>query len=165
MIRSLFADRNMKSFRLRDFLDPKIKENLPKYEATLTKYIESYRNKNVDILSDIYILKNMIFTDNDKNILFTCCGVDEDELDKLIKDLEKPPFVQEQKNITPFRVVPLAGDVDRNSHVLHICRIPLRSSPSRGTWIEIPAAASLAPVKFVVPLAGDVDRNSGTQLC
>ena len=53
MIRSLFADRNMKSFRLRDFLDPKIKENLPKYEATLTKYIESYRNKNVDILSDI----------------------------------------------------------------------------------------------------------------
>ena len=105
MIRSLFADRNMKSFRLRDFLDPKIKENLPKHEATLTKYIESYRNKNVDILSDIYILKNMIFTDNDKNILFTCCGVDEDELDKLIKDLEKPPFVQEQKNITPFRVL------------------------------------------------------------
>src|SRR5699024_8077870 len=68
-------------------------------------YIESYRNKNVDILSDIYILKNMIFTDTDKNILFTCCGVDEDELDKLIKDLEKPPFVQEQKNITPFRVL------------------------------------------------------------
>lgn len=105
MIRSLFMDRNMKSFRLRDFLVPKIEANLPKNEKILMKYIAQYRDRNIDILSDLYILKNMIFTDRDKDILFTACGVNEDELDKLIKDLEKPPFVQEQKNITPFRVL------------------------------------------------------------
>ena len=105
MIRSLFMDRNMKSFRLRNFLVPKIEANLPKNEKTLMKYIAQYRDRNIDILSDLYILKNMIFTDRDKDILFTTCGVNEDELDKLIKDLEKPPFVQEQKNITPFRVL------------------------------------------------------------
>lgn len=105
MIRSLFMDRNMKSFRLRDFLVPKIEKNLPKNERSLMQYIAKYRDRNIDILSDIYILKNMIFTDSDKDILFSSCGVDEDGLDVLIKDLEKPPFVQEQKNITPFRVL------------------------------------------------------------
>lgn len=105
MIRSLFMDRNMKSFRLRDFILPKLKENLPKHEKTLMKYIAGYRDRNIDILSNIYILKNMIFTDADKDILFSSCGINEDELDALIKDLEKPPFVQEQKNITPFRVL------------------------------------------------------------
>lgn len=105
MIRSLFMDRNMKSFRLRDFLVPKITENLPKNEKILMSYIAKYRDRNIDILSDIYILKNMIFTDSDKDALFKACNVDEEELDKLIKDLEKPPFVQEQKNITAFRVL------------------------------------------------------------
>ena len=38
-------------------------------------------------------------------------------------------------------------------------RLTQRSSPSRGTWIEISGALSLSAAGSVVPLAGDVDRN------
>ena len=58
------------------------------------------------------------------------------------------------------RVVPLAGDVDRNMQEIVFQVIEERSSPSRGTWIEIgsQADARMRGIR-VVPLAGDVDRN------
>ena len=56
-------------------------------------------------------------------------------------------------------VVPLAGDVDRNREVTGGKVVAVRSSPSRGTWIEIACAASGYGAGRVVPLAGDVDRN------
>ena len=56
-------------------------------------------------------------------------------------------------------VVPRKGDVDRN-YCYCCCRArALRSSPARGTWIEMvwPTLPSLMP--RVVPRKGDVDRN------
>ena len=56
-------------------------------------------------------------------------------------------------------VVPLAGDVDRN-RLEDDGLIPgNQSSPSRGTWIEIPPTGASIAGEAVVPLAGDVDRN------
>ncbi len=56
-------------------------------------------------------------------------------------------------------VVPLAGDVDRNDVNKAIMRCLVKSSPSRGTWIEISSDSPSYPEYCVVPLAGDVDRN------
>ena len=56
-------------------------------------------------------------------------------------------------------VVPHAGDVDRNFSVVFgepVCR---KSSPTRGTWIEIELCIPKGDAHDVVPHAGDVDRN------
>ena len=37
--------------------------------------------------------------------------------------------------------------------------LPIMSSPTRGTWIEINMWAGLTVFNMVVPHAGDVDRN------
>ncbi len=105
VLRELYVNRKTKSFKLREFIDPKLEANLPKNEKALMQYIARYRDRNINILSTIYIKDDMIFTDSDANALFVACGVDKDELQKIIDSLEKPPFVQEQKNITPFRVL------------------------------------------------------------
>ena len=56
-------------------------------------------------------------------------------------------------------VVPRKGDVDRNFIVsVFRVRVP-RSSPARGTWIEIHIPTCRAGAGFVVPRKGDVDRN------
>lgn len=107
MMRELYINRNMKSFNLRNFIDPKLDEFLPKNGKTLMRYIASYRDRNIDKLSTIYITDNMIFTESDSNALFNACNIDKNELQGIIDNLEKPPFVQEQKNITPFRTLML----------------------------------------------------------
>ena len=107
MMRELYINRNMRSFHLKDFIEPKLDEFLPKNGKALMRYIAMYRDRNIDKLSTIYITDNMIFTDNDSNALFSACNIDKMELQRIIDDLEKPPFVQEQKNITPFRVLML----------------------------------------------------------
>ena len=58
-------------------------------------------------------------------------------------------------------VAPLAGSVDRNSLHRKNIRVPLRSLPSRGAWIEILRGKAAQAVQLVAPLAGSVDRNGG----
>ena len=57
------------------------------------------------------------------------------------------------------KVVPLAGDVDRNTAAILFVHRHIMSSPSRGTWIEINRKRHARRSDRVVPLAGDVDRN------
>ena len=84
---------------------------------------------------------------------------------------------------TAKTVVPHTGDVDRNSNACSRSSSPKRSSPTRGTWIEIwtttpvtPSRKGSSPTRGtwiemsrarpctrswpVVPHTGDVDRNS-----
>ena len=59
-----------------------------------------------------------------------------------------------------FAVVPHTGDVGRNSVRVPVrCAFP-RSSPIRGTWVEMPPAAGITAHRApVVPHTGDVGRN------
>ena len=56
-------------------------------------------------------------------------------------------------------VVPRKGDVDRNTKTSTCRRTKRRSSPARGTWIEIDLGEQLRGGGGVVPRKGDVDRN------
>ena len=57
------------------------------------------------------------------------------------------------------RVVPRKGDVDRNTKTSTCRRTKRRSSPARGTWIEISYSRYFLLGSSVVPRKGDVDRN------
>ena len=56
-------------------------------------------------------------------------------------------------------VVPRKGDVDRNFLIFIKHSRTIRSSPARGTWIEISATYTATAQPYVVPRKGDVDRN------
>ena len=56
-------------------------------------------------------------------------------------------------------VVPRKGDVDRNVVTETEILGASKSSPARGTWIEITTNALLEEKTNVVPRKGDVDRN------
>ena len=56
-------------------------------------------------------------------------------------------------------VVPRKGDVDRNNGFDVQFNADLKSSPARGTWIEIDRHRTRKPYCRVVPRKGDVDRN------
>ena len=58
-------------------------------------------------------------------------------------------------------VVPHAGDVDRNSCTYWMPSALSWSSPTRGTWIEMHRSHTAPTFCLVVPHAGDVDRNTG----
>ena len=60
-------------------------------------------------------------------------------------------------------VVPHAGDVDRNGRKRLGRTYARPSSPTRGTWIEIQTLISCRAPVSVVPHAGDVDRNAVRQ--
>ena len=56
-------------------------------------------------------------------------------------------------------VVPRKGDVDRNKAAVFQPVVVERSSPARGTWIEIERGRVENGNITVVPRKGDVDRN------
>ena len=56
-------------------------------------------------------------------------------------------------------VVPHTGDVDRNCSTVQPSGRSYRSSPIRGTWIEMFSGTACACRPSVVPHTGDVDRN------
>ena len=58
-----------------------------------------------------------------------------------------------------YAVVPRKGDVDRNYTANGWTQGRGKSSPARGTWIEISASPHFCQQRRVVPRKGDVDRN------
>ena len=88
---------------------------------------------------------------------------------------------ERQEKLHCDRVVPRKGDVDRNfvgdafpgrsarsspargtwiEMILPVCtNTAAESSPARGTWIEISMRAAARSTRPVVPRKGDVDRN------
>ena len=56
-------------------------------------------------------------------------------------------------------VVPRKGDVDRNDLRAARSASRIKSSPARGTWIEIHLPPNKKYAAIVVPRKGDVDRN------
>lgn len=106
------------SYKLRDYCVPLIESRLKSKETSLFRYIAAYRDKNIEILSSPYITKIMIFSQEDQDILFKVCGIEQKDLQDVMDTIEDLPIntnemfkeklggkVVRQKNITPFRVL------------------------------------------------------------
>ena len=82
----------------------------------LLRAISKYRDKNIETLSSPYLLNYTIFGVEDRQIIWKVTGIDEDEVDKAIKEMKK--YIRENcklrgyqapaslfENVTGFRVV------------------------------------------------------------
>ena len=107
-----------KSYIIRDFCEPLIENYYVKHEKGLLRAIALYRDKNVEKLSSPYILDNMLFTQSDIDIVFTCCGTTKEKVQEMLETLDDLPintseYFQDRlegkkiqkRNIIPFRVL------------------------------------------------------------
>ena len=96
----------MRSYILQEYMIPIIDTKLKdaSKERLLFKYISQYADRNVEILSSPYFTKNMIFTQNDEDIIFSIFNIDKNELKNKIKEIPKPGSNSGFVNLTPFRV-------------------------------------------------------------
>lgn len=76
----LKIDQLDKTFVFRDKYYDSIKRNLPKNENNLFRHIGKYRDKNVDILSSMALMKYPVFAKTDYNIVFDTVGLHEDDI-------------------------------------------------------------------------------------
>ena len=102
--------RNTESVILKTEFYNKICESLAKKanQKKLFTYIAEYRNRYIDIVSSPLIVKLLPFRHDgdDANIVFECCGVERDNVEKFIKTaLKEVALDQAGKNITAFNVV------------------------------------------------------------
>lgn len=101
-----------------EFYD-KVVGGLKQRERELFRYIAEYRDRNIEILSSPYMLNYMLFTDQDREIVYKVTDIDKDEITNKVADLKKfiranakntkafkeagslPDF----SNVDPFRVI------------------------------------------------------------
>lgn len=104
---------------LYDSFYEKVISGLKKNERQLFRYIAEYRDKNIEILSSPYMLKYMLFVEEDSRIIFKVTGIDEDEATTKVNELKK--FIKQNakntkafkesgalpdfSNLVPFRVI------------------------------------------------------------
>ena len=107
-------ERSNNTFFIKDAFKAKVDEalNKPSNDRALFKHIGEYRNKNIEILSSPYPTTNMIFlmggdgmNGADADIVFKSCGVDKEEMHRVIEASKKELFLDlVGKNVTPFSV-------------------------------------------------------------
>lgn len=104
---------------LYDSFYEKVVSGLRKNERQLFRYIAEYRDKNIEILSSPYMLKYMLFVEEDSRIIFKVTGIDEDEATAKVNELKR--FIKQNakntkafkesgalpdfSNLVPFRVI------------------------------------------------------------
>ena len=94
--------RDANTFIMKDAFYPTMEKALSNKTNvnTFVKYVENYRNKNIEILSRIYPHKLLIFDRNgeDANIIFRTCGIDRKTVMPVIKEARKAVLLDQIKS-------------------------------------------------------------------
>lgn len=121
--------RDDNTFIMRDAFYPTVEKSLKNMNQVkeFVKYVSSYRNKNIDILSRVYPAKTLFFDRNgeDVNIVFRTCGVEKKTILPVIKEARKAVLLDQIKadeNVEFFTMlIMMMKYFYHNKEILHAC--------------------------------------------
>lgn len=98
-----FEDKNLlkvdqfpKAYTIRDKYYPLIEANFPKNEKVFIKGVAKYRDRHIEELSTPYPTNYPVFGKYDSQLVFDCCKIDDDELQKDIDKTILPGTAQKK---------------------------------------------------------------------